>query len=80
MVDGNRPHPDLEDVVGFFVNMIPLRCVNDCEAGFEDLLGEMKTVALETIEHSRIPFDVLVDAVDVRQGSSHFPLGQVVLN
>ncbi|KAL8734411.1 MAG: hypothetical protein Q9181_003232, partial [Wetmoreana brouardii] len=80
MIDGNRPHPDLEDVLGFFVNMIPLRCVNDCEAGFDDLLGDMKNVALEAMEHSRIPFDVIVDAVDVAQDPSHFPLGQVVLN
>lgn len=80
MIDGNRPHPDLEDVLGFFVNMIPLRCVNDCEAGFDDLLGDMKNVALEALEHSRIPFDVIVDTVDVEQDPSHFPLGQVVLN
>ncbi|KAL8725318.1 MAG: hypothetical protein Q9166_007424 [cf. Caloplaca sp. 2 TL-2023] len=80
MIDGNRPHPDLEDVLGFFVNMIPLRCVNDCEAGFDNLLSDMKTVALEAMEHSRVPFDVIVDAVDVAQDPSHFPLGQVVLN
>ncbi|KAL8999812.1 MAG: hypothetical protein Q9188_005811 [Gyalolechia gomerana] len=80
MIDGNRPHPDLEDVLGFFVNMIPLRCVNDCEAGFDELLGDMKKVALEAMEHSRIPFDVIVDTVDVGQDPSHFPLGQVVLN
>ncbi|KAL8701333.1 MAG: hypothetical protein Q9224_000549, partial [Gallowayella concinna] len=80
MIDGNRPHPDLEDVLGFFVNMIPLRCVSDCEAGFDELLGDMKNVALEAMEHSQIPFDVIVDTVDVEQDSSHFPLGQVVLN
>lgn len=80
MIDGNRPHPDLEDVLGFFVNMIPLRCATDCEAGFDELLGDMKTVALEAMEHSRIPFDVIVDAVDIAHDPSHFPLGQVVLN
>ncbi|KAL8810346.1 MAG: hypothetical protein Q9200_002647 [Gallowayella weberi] len=80
MIDGNRPHPDLEDVLGFFVNMIPLRCVSDCGAGFDKLLGEMKNVALEAMEHSRIPFDFIVDTVDVAQDPSHFPLGQVVLN
>ncbi|KAL9593844.1 MAG: hypothetical protein Q9219_007359 [cf. Caloplaca sp. 3 TL-2023] len=65
MIDGNRPHPDLEDVLGFFINMIPLRCTNDCEAGFDNLLGDMKGVVLEAMEHSRIPFDVIVDTVDV---------------
>lgn len=49
MIDGNRPHPDLEDVLGFFVNMIPLRCVNDCEVGFDHLLEDMKNVTLEAL-------------------------------
>ncbi|KAL8857831.1 MAG: hypothetical protein Q9178_005587 [Gyalolechia marmorata] len=80
MIDGNRPHPDLEDVIGFFVNMIPLRCVNDCEAGFDELLGDLKKVALEAMEHSQIPFDVIVDTVDEERDPSYFPLGQVVLN
>ncbi|KAI4271885.1 MAG: hypothetical protein LQ337_005685 [Flavoplaca oasis] len=80
MIDGNRPHPDLEDVLGFFVNMIPLRCVNDCEGGFDDVLEDMKTVALEAMEHSQVPFDTILDVVEVKQDPSHFPLGQVVLN
>ncbi|KAI4105286.1 MAG: hypothetical protein L6R37_002834 [Teloschistes peruensis] len=80
MIDGNRPRPELEDVVGFFVNMIPLRCENDCGAGFDELLGEMKKVALEAMEHSRIPFDAIVDAVDVENDPGRFPLGQVAVN
>ena len=80
MIDGNRPHPDLEDVLGFFVNMIPLRCVSDCDAGFDSLLEQMKIVVLEAMEHSKVPFDVIADAVNVEKDPSHFPLGQVVLN
>ena len=80
MIDGNRPHPDLEDVLGFFVNMIPLRCVNDCEAGFDDVLEELKNVTLEAMAHSKVPFDIIADAVEVEKSASHFPLGQVVLN
>lgn len=80
MIDGNRPHPDLDDVLGFFVNMIPLRCVADCEAGFDSVLEEMKTVVLEAMKHSKVPFDVIVDSVKVDKDPSYFPLGQVVLN
>ena len=80
MIDGNRPHPDLEDVLGFFVNMIPLRCVSDCDAGFDSLLEQMKNVVLEAMEHSKVPFDVIAEAVKVEKDPSRFPLGQVVLN
>ena len=80
MIDGNRPHPDLEDVLGFFVNMIPLRCLNDCDAGFDSVLEDMRNVVLEAMEHSKVPFDVIVDIVKVEKDPSRFPLGQVVLN
>ena len=80
MIDGNRPHPDLEDVLGFFVNMIPLRCTNDCDAGFDYLLEDMKNVTLEAMEHSKVPFDTIVNTVDIEKDSSHFPLGQIVVN
>lgn len=80
MVDGNRSHPDLEDVLGFFVNMIPLRCQNNCDNTFDQLLGEIKETALQGLAHSSVPFDVIVDAAKVEMLPSHFPLGQVVVN
>ena len=80
MIDGNRPHPDLEDVLGFFVNMIPIRCVGDCETGFDNLLEDIKDTTLEAMEHSKVPFDAIVDAVQAEKDPSHFPLGQIVVN
>lgn len=80
MVDGSRPHPDLEDTIGFFVNLIPIRFTKGCEAGFDHLLEYTKASALEATQHSTVPFDAIVDAVGVEKTTSHFPLGQVVLN
>ena len=80
MIDGNRSHPDLEDVLGFFVNMIPLRCQNDCNTTFDSLLGEIKQTVLQALHHSQVPFDAIVDAAKVELLPSHFPLGQVVVN
>ena len=80
MVDGSRPHPDLEDTIGFFVNLIPIRFTEGCDAGFDHLLEYTKASALEATQHSKVPFDAIVDAVGVEKTTSHFPLGQVVLN
>lgn len=80
MVDGNRPHPELEDVLGFFVNMIPLRCQNTCDDRFDLLLGEIKDTFLEAMPHSQIPFDTIVNGIKLTPDTSHFPLGQVVVN
>ena len=80
MIDGNRPHPDLEDVIGFFVNMVPLRCQNDCETSFDQLLGQVKETALDALAHSQVSFDNIVEAAKKDINPSHFPLGQVVVN
>ena len=80
MIDGNRPHPDLDDTLGFFVNMVPVRFLSDCEVNFDQLLEDTKQLTLEALEHSKIPFDAIVDAVGAAKNPSHFPLGQVVVN
>lgn len=80
MVDGRRPHPDLEETIGFFVNLIPIRFTEGCEASFDRLLEYTKSSALEATQHSTVPFDAIVDAVNVEKTPSHFPLGQLAIN
>jgi len=79
-VDGNRPHPDAEDIAGFFVNMCPIRCQDDCETTFESFLGTVRDRAIEAMSHSAIPFDVIVDLMKVKKTSSYSPIGQVAVN
>jgi acyl transferase domain-containing protein/NADPH:quinone reductase-like Zn-dependent oxidoreductase/NAD(P)-dependent dehydrogenase (short-subunit alcohol dehydrogenase family) len=80
MIDGNRPHPDLDDVLGFFVNIIPLYCRNDCDSSFDELLGDIKSTVLDALSHSQVPFDVIVDTVKAEKNDNHFPLGQITIN
>lgn len=80
VIDGNRPHPDVEDVLGFFVNMTPIRCQDECDTSFDQLLETIKGRTLEAMSHSKVPFDTIVDVMQVEKNSSYFPLGQVVVN
>jgi acyl transferase domain-containing protein/NADPH:quinone reductase-like Zn-dependent oxidoreductase/NAD(P)-dependent dehydrogenase (short-subunit alcohol dehydrogenase family) len=82
MIDGNRPHPDVQDTIGFFVNMIPIRSTldGDGQNRFDQLLEQTKMQTLEALQHNKVPFDVIVDSVDVPKDLSVFPLGQVVVN
>lgn len=80
MVDGSRPHPDLEETIGFFVNMIPIRFTKGCDDAFDRLLEYTKSSALEATRHSTVPFDAIVDAVGVEKTTAYFPLGQVAIN
>ncbi|KAJ9490163.1 hypothetical protein VN97_g3106 [Penicillium thymicola] len=80
MVDGNRPHADLSDVLGFFVNVTPIRCQSTCEGSFETLLLSTRDRILESMSHSAVPFDVIVTETQQDRSTGHFPLGQVMIN
>ncbi|KAJ5533456.1 lovastatin nonaketide synthase [Penicillium frequentans] len=80
MVDGNRPHADLSDVLGFFVNMTPIRCQNTCDGSFENLLLSTRDRILDSMSHSAVPFDVIVTETQQERSTGHFPLGQVMIN
>lgn len=80
VIDGNRPHPDVEEVLGFFVNMTPIRCQDECDTSFDQLLETIKGRTLEAMAHSKVPFDTIVDLMQVEKNSSYFPLGQIAVN
>ncbi|KAL2869028.1 uncharacterized protein BJX67DRAFT_379511 [Aspergillus lucknowensis] len=81
LVDGNRPIPAVNDTLGFFVNVVPVRLLLDNHAGsFEAVLRQIKQVVMSAIAHSQLPFDAIIDAVGAARTPAHFPLGQVILN
>ncbi|WP_327228255.1 amino acid adenylation domain-containing protein [Streptomyces platensis] len=55
-----RPHLDLEDVLGSFVNSVALRVAVDPEASPEELLAHVRSTALEAFAHEEYPLDLLV--------------------
>ncbi|PNY28233.1 Hybrid Polyketide synthase-nonribosomal peptide synthetase [Tolypocladium capitatum] len=80
IVDGNRPHADTDPLMGFFVNLAPVRCNDDCDVPFDQLFQITKTRALDAMAHSSVPFDTIVDIMNVKKTSAHMPVGQVVVN
>jgi non-ribosomal peptide synthetase component F len=80
VVNGDRPHPAFEGILGFFVNMIPLRWRGEFNGSFEDLLTEAKSLAIDSLAHSQAPFDSIVETMDMGWNPRHFPLGQIAVN
>ncbi|MEH1095713.1 non-ribosomal peptide synthetase/type I polyketide synthase [Micromonospora sp. CPCC 205739] len=75
-----RVRAELEPMVGFFVNMLPLRTVIDGDWTFEELLGQVRHTALGAYDHQEVPFERLVDLVDAPRDLSRNPLFQVMFN
>lgn len=74
-----REHPDLEGLVGNFLNALALRTKIDGTAGFDHLLGKVKETALNGFTHDRYPFDQLLEDLGITPEPNRHPLFDVVV-
>ncbi|HKX30124.1 MAG TPA: amino acid adenylation domain-containing protein, partial [Blastocatellia bacterium] len=74
-----RNHVDLENQIGFYVNMLPLRDRVAGDQGFAELLQQVKQTAAEAYEHQDYPFDRLVEELNIPRDVSRSPLFEVVV-
>jgi acyl carrier protein len=75
----NRTRSELENVVGFFVNMLPLRAGLSGGPGFHEVLGRVRDTALEAFSHQGVPFDLLVERLAPQRDLGRNPIFQVAL-
>jgi amino acid adenylation domain-containing protein/non-ribosomal peptide synthase protein (TIGR01720 family) len=79
-VTSGRDRPELENLVGFFVNTLALRTRIDERGSVADLLGSVRDTVLDAFAHAEIPFDRVVDAVVTERDPSRSPLVQALVS
>ncbi|TWH51405.1 amino acid adenylation domain-containing protein [Dulcicalothrix desertica] len=73
----NRPGSGAEKLIGFFVNMLVIRTDLSGEPSFRSLLRQVQETVLEAFEHGEVPFESLVDRLNVERDTSRNPLFQI---
>jgi amino acid adenylation domain-containing protein len=74
-----REHADLENQVGFFVNLLALRTKFKGDDAFTTLLEKVKETTIGAFSHQLYPFDKLVEDFDIEREMNQSPLFDVLV-
>lgn len=72
-----RHHPDLENLIGFFINSLIIRTKWRQNTTLEDILSQVKRATLDAFAHGNIPLDKIVERLPIKRSVSHTPIVQV---
>ncbi|QJC51345.1 amino acid adenylation domain-containing protein [Paenibacillus albicereus] len=69
-----RFHPDLEPVVGMFVQTLPLRICAPGEASFGQLVDEARRTSVEALDQGQLPFELLAASLGAGRDPGRNPV------
>ncbi len=74
-----RVHPDMQNVIGLFVNTLALRNYPVNSKSFSEFLQEVRERTLQAFEHQEFQFEDLIDRLDVPVDFSRNPVFDTLL-
>lgn len=76
----NRNQKALEHLIGFFVNTLALRSDLSNNPSFTDFLSQLKLNALEAYSNQEVPFEKIIEVVEVEREVNTTPIFQIFFN
>ncbi|GCF07291.1 non-ribosomal peptide synthetase [Dictyobacter arantiisoli] len=74
----NRSRPELEGIVGLFLNNVVMRGRMHGNPTFQECVQRTKRTVMEAFQHGDMPFEQLLQALQVQRDLSRSPLFQVL--
>ena len=75
-----RPHADLENMMGMFVNMVPLRNSPAADLPFTEFLQTVKKKSLDFFANQNFQYEELIESIKIERDLSRNPLFDVVFS
>ena len=75
-----RTRAETENLIGFFVNALVLRTDLSGVPTFRELLARVRKDTLEAYSHQEVPFQLIVDALQLPRSLDHSPIFQVMFD
>jgi amino acid adenylation domain-containing protein len=79
VASSGRDRPEIEGLVGFFVNTVVLRSTVDEQLSFAEFLAQVRSTVLEAGAHEQLPFEQLVEIVRPIRDPSRTPLVEAMV-
>jgi amino acid adenylation domain-containing protein len=76
----NRSYPEIENLIGFFLNTIPIRSIIDEETSFKKYLELLRDGIIEDLSHSEVPLEKIIQTLYGKEEINSTSLFQVFFN
>ncbi|MGC5773689.1 amino acid adenylation domain-containing protein [Paenibacillus pabuli] len=73
-----RIHPDIEPLIGVFINTVAIRSYPAKDKTFAEYLEEVRHSSIGAFENQSYPFEMLVEKLNIRRDPSRNPLFDVM--
>ncbi|MEI8399415.1 MAG: amino acid adenylation domain-containing protein [Alcaligenaceae bacterium] len=74
----NRNRSELNELIGLFVNTLPIRILLEPQSSSVELLSSIRKTMLEGLANQDTPFESIVDAIHPERSLSHAPIFQTM--